>query len=323
MTGGEGIRDRAAARRLWLLGGLAAAAAAAFMTIGLRGDLAFALELRAVRLLTLVQVGVAVAVSTVVFQTATANRILTPSIMGFDALYLFGQIAIVLLLGSTSFVGIDPRLKFAGETGLMMALALVLFLPMLKRRLDIGLLLLTGVVLGVLLRSLTTLLARLIDPNDFAVVQGVSYANFNTVRPDLLVVGLIVTGLATIVAWRRRHLLDIVALGADGAVGLGVDWARSLAALLLLVAVLVAVSTALVGPITFLGLLVVALAERIVDSRRHHLLLPAAILTAIVILVVGQMVLQHGLGGAATLGVVIEFAGGLVFLTMLIAMSRR
>jgi iron complex transport system permease protein len=312
-----------AATRLWLLAALAVAAMVAFMTLGLRGNLAFALELRAVRLLALVQVGVAVAVSTVVFQTVTANRVLTPSIMGFDALYVFGQMLLVLLLGAAGFAALDPRLKFAGEAVVMVAMALLLFVPLLRRRFDIGLLLLAGVVLGVLFRSLASLVARLIDPNEFAVAQGMSFANFNTVRPDLLAIGLVVTVAAAAIVWRQRHLLDVLSLGADSAIGLGIDWSRVLIGLLLLVALLVAVSTALVGPVTFLGLLVVAIAERVVDSRRHFLLLPAAVLTAVVVLVGGQAVLQHGLGQATTLGVVIEFVGGLVFLGMLLAAGRR
>ena len=312
-----------AERRLWFLAGAALLAACAYMGVGLRGSIWFALELRAVRLLALAQVGVAIAVSTVVFQTVTANRILTPSIMGLDALYMFGQIAMVAALGVTGFVALEPRLKFAVETAVMMALALAIFVPMLRRRYDMGLLLLAGVVMGVLFRSLASLLARVIDPNAFAVAQGASYLDFNTVRTDLVLIGLVVTLAASAIVWHKRHLLDIVALGADSAIGLGVDWTRTLAGLLLLVAALVAVSTALVGPVAFLGLLVVALAERIVGSRRHRLLLPAATLTSVVVLLGGQTILQHGLGGASTLGVVIEFVGGIVFLCMLWSVSRR
>lgn len=312
-----------AERRLWFLAGAALLAACAYMGVGLRGNIWFALELRAIRLLALAQVGVAIAVSTVVFQTVTANRILTPSIMGLDALYMFGQIAMVAALGVTGFVSLEPRLKFAVETAVMMALALAIFVPMLRRRYDMGLLLLAGVVMGVLFRSLASLLARVIDPNAFAVAQSASYVDFNTVRTDLVLIGLVVTLAASAIVWHKRHLLDIVALGADSAIGLGVDWTRTLAGLLLLVAALVAVSTALVGPVAFLGLLVVALAERIVGSRRHRLLLPAATLTSVVVLLGGQTILQHGLGGASTLGVVIEFVGGIVFLCMLWSVSRR
>ena len=309
-------------RRLLGLGLAVLAVSAAFLAIGLKGNIAFVLELRLLKLAALVQVGVAIAVSTVIFQTVTGNRILTPSIMGLDALYLFGQMLLVFLLGGVGYVTLQPQVKFALEVALLMGLACGLLLPMLRRRLDMGLMLLAGVVFGVLFRSLQSLLARLIDPNAFAVAQSASVANFNAVRTDLLVLAAIVTVVAVVLAWRARHVLDIVALGADAATGLGVHWAGTVTGLLLLVSALVAVSTALVGPVALFGLLVAALAERIVGSRRHGVLLPAAAFTGIVVLVGGQTLFQHALGNAAALGVVIDFVGGLVFLLLLLLGSR-
>lgn len=305
------------------LGALALAATAAFLGLNLRGDVAFALELRGVRLLALAIVGVAVAASTVTFQTVTANRILTPAIMGLDALYVFGQTALAFVIGAYGFASLDPRLKFAGEAALMLALALALFLPLLRARMDVTLMLLSGVVLGVLFRSLSALLVRLVDPNAFAVIQGASFASFNVVRGDLLAVAGVVTLVAVVAIWRARHTLDVLALGADAATGLGLNWRRSAVGLLALTAALVAVSTALVGPIVFLGLFVVAVAERLVDTRRHAVLLPAAALVGVVTLVGGQALLQHGLGGEGALGIVVEFLGGVVFLALLIAEARR
>ncbi|MEW9613097.1 iron chelate uptake ABC transporter family permease subunit [Shinella sp. S4-D37] len=309
-------------RRLLGLAAAALAAAAAFLAIGLKGNIAFVLELRLVKLAALVQVGVAIAISTVIFQTVTGNRILTPSIMGLDALYLFGQMLMVFLLGGVGYVTLDPQMKFALEVLVLMALASALLLPMLKSRLDMGLMLLAGVVFGVLFRSLHSLLARLIDPNEFSVVQSASFANFNAVRTDLLLFAAVVTVVAAVIAWRARHVLDIVSLGPDTATGLGVSWAGTVTGLLLLVSALVAVSTALVGPVAFFGLLVAALAERIVNTRRHAVLLPAAALAGILVLVGGQTLFQHALGNATALGVVIEFVGGLVFLLLLILGSR-
>lgn len=309
-------------RRLLGLAAAALAAAVAFLAIGLKGNIAFVLELRLVKLAALVQVGVAIAISTVIFQTVTGNRILTPSIMGLDALYLFGQMLMVFLLGGVGYVALDPQLKFGLEVLVLMALASALLLPMLRSRLDMGLMLLAGVVFGVLFRSLHSLLARLIDPNEFSVVQSASFANFNAVRTDLLVFAAIVTVIAAVIAWRARHVLDIISLGLDTATGLGVGWAGTVTGLLLLVSALVAVSTALVGPVAFFGLLVAALAERIVDTRRHGVLLPAAALAGIVVLVGGQTLFQHALGNATALGVVIEFVGGLVFLLLLVLGSR-
>lgn len=310
-------------RRLLALAAAALVAAVAFLAIGLKGNIAFVLELRLLKLAALVQVGVAIAISTVIFQTVTGNRILTPSIMGLDALYLFGQMLMVFLLGGVGYVALDPQLKFGMEVLLLMALASALLLPMLKSRLDMGLMLLAGVVFGVLFRSLHSLLARLIDPNEFAVAQSASFANFNAVRTDLLVFAAIVTVLAVVVAWRARHVLDVISLGPDTATGLGISWAGTVTGLLLLVSALVAVSTALVGPVAFFGLLVAALAERIVGTRRHGVLLPAAALAGVVVLVGGQTLFQHALGNATALGVVIEFVGGLVFLLLLVLGSRK
>lgn len=313
----------AAERRVWLAAGLALFCATLFMGLGLRGNLAFVLELRALKLLALVQVAVAVAVATVLLQTVTGNRILTPSIMGLDALYLLGQTAMVFLLGGLGFAAVDPRLKFFSALLAMVGIAAVVFLPIVRRHLSLYRMLLTGALLGILFRSLTSLLARLIDPNGFAVLQGSSYANFSAVRGDLLVPGMMMTAAGAVAAWRLRHVLDVVALGPAAATALGIDWSRTVTGILMLVVMLVAVSTALVGPVVFLGLVVVALAERLTGTQRHAVLLPASALIAVAVLTGGQTLLQHGLGGAGVLGVVVEFVGGLLFLFLLATERRR
>ncbi|KJV10548.1 iron ABC transporter permease [Elstera litoralis] len=310
-------------KRLWALIGLALLAMAAFLGWGLRGNLAFVLELRAWRLLALVQVAVAVAVSTVLLQTVTGNRILSPAILGIDALYTLGLTLLVFLLGGIGFAGLDAHVKFAAALTVMTGAALLIFLPLLRDRQSLYWLLLTGAMLGILFRSLSALLARLIDPNDFMVLQGATYANFGQVRGDLTAIGAGITGAIILLVWRQRHVLDVMALGRATAVGLGVNWSRSLILLLTAIVLLVAVSTALVGPITFLGLLVVALAERCIGTQRHARLLPAAGAVAIATLVGGQAVLQHGFGNAATLGVIVEFLGGLVFLALLLTGAKR
>ncbi|MDQ1194680.1 iron chelate uptake ABC transporter family permease subunit [Agrobacterium sp. SORGH_AS 787] len=310
-------------RKLLFLALLATATMMAYLTIGLKGNIGFVIGLRATKLIALIEVSVAIAVSTVIFQTVTNNRILTPSIMGLDALYGFGQMLLVFVFGGVGYASLSPHLKFGGEVILLMAFASAILLPMLLRRIDMSLMLLVGIVIGILFRSLQSLLARLIDPNEFAVAQTAGFANFNGVRTDLLAVATILTVVALLIAWRSRHVLDVVALGPDSATGLGISWTKTTAALLVLVAALVAVSTALVGPVAFFGLLVVALAERFVNTRRHATLLPAAALVAVIVLVGGQTLLQHSLGNSSTLSVVIEFVGGIVFLLLLIAGSRK
>lgn len=310
-------------RRLLLLAALLLASAAAFLLLGARGSWSFLLPFRGTRLLALALVGAAVGVATVTFQTVSGNRILTPSIMGFDALYLLVQSALVFGLGGTGFVALEPRLKFLAEAVLMMLAAALLFAALLGRgRSDLFRLLLVGIVFGTLFRSLTELVQRLIDPNDFAVLQGASFARFSTVDTSLLAVAALLVAAGAGWAWTARHALDVALLGREAAVGLGVDHARLTRRALVAVALLVSATTALVGPVAFFGLLVASLAYVVFPEPRHALLLPAAGLIGATLLVAGQTLFERVLGLAGTLAVVIEFAGGLLFLFLLLGRRR-
>jgi iron complex transport system permease protein len=166
-------------------------------------------------------------------------------------------------------------------------------------------------------------LQRLIDPNAFAVLQGSMLAGFTSVDPALLGVSTVLVVGASVVAWRVRHTFDVVDLGRPTAVSLGVDHDRTVRVVLVVVAVLVSVSTALVGPVTFFGLLVAALAHQLVRTHRHAAVLPAAALLGVLCLVGGQTVLERVLGLDSTIGVVVELLGGIVFLVLLLRGAGR
>ena len=130
--------------------------------------------------------------------------------------------------------------------------------------------------------------------------------------------------LAVAVAvWRRAGVLDVLALGRDAAINLGIDHRREVMRVLVMVSILVAVSTALVGPVTFFGLLVANLAYLLVDTHRHRLILPVAALVAVLVLMGGQLVLERLLGFNGALSIVIEFLGGIVFLIILVRRAAR
>jgi iron complex transport system permease protein len=297
---------------LLILGALTLLAMICFMTIGANGRWSFILPFRGAKLAAIVLVAYAVAVSTILFQTVTNNRILTPSIMGFDALYILIQTVLVFLLGSSRVAVIDPRWLFLGEVAIM-----VVFSGILYRWL------LVGVVFGILFRSITGFLQRIIDPNEFLVLQDRMFASFNTTDANLLAVSAVLIGLASLAGWRILHTLDVLALGRDTAVNLGVEHRRTVSIILVIVAVLVSVSTALVGPVTFFGLLVASLAYQLIPSHRHRLILPAAICLAILCVVGGQIVLERVFGFNSALSIIIEFVGGLVFLTLLLRGATR
>ncbi len=315
-------------RRITLvLFGLSAAALLCivlFMTLGAQGSWSFVLPFRGRKLLGLVVVGHAIAWSTVLFQTLTANRILTPAIMGFDALYLLCQTVLTLLFGAGIFARLDPNLAFLGNSALMTALALGLYAALFGPN-GGGLhrILLMGVVLGVFMRSLAGFVQRLLDPNAFAILSDQLFARFSAIEPNLLALasGLIV--LVSGAVWRRIRRLDVLALGRAQAVSLGLDWRDELRVTMGAVALLVAVSTALVGPVLFLGLLAAALAHLALGTSRHAALLPAASLIAVILLVGGQTVLERVFGFDTALSIVVEFIGGITFLALLLRSARQ
>uniref|UniRef100_UPI0028E45A09 iron chelate uptake ABC transporter family permease subunit n=1 Tax=Haemophilus parahaemolyticus TaxID=735 RepID=UPI0028E45A09 len=98
-----------------------------FMLFNSNGNWDFILPFRGKKLLLLLTVAYTIGVSTLLFQTLTNNPILTPSILGFDSLYLLLQTVLVFLLGGLGFTQLPIANKFAFETLLMLGAALLLF----------------------------------------------------------------------------------------------------------------------------------------------------------------------------------------------------
>lgn len=95
LSAGRRRRYSTPVRRLWLLAALALAAIVLFMTLNLSGNLRYILVHRGLILATMLLVAFASGVATLLFQTVTNNRILTPSIMGLEALFILIQTATI------------------------------------------------------------------------------------------------------------------------------------------------------------------------------------------------------------------------------------
>lgn len=283
----------------------------------------YTMQLRFRQIGALIIAGVAVGVSSIMFQTVTGNRILTPGIMGFDALYVLIQTIIVFFFGAGTLL-----LMGAGERALLNMVFLTLFGVLLFRALfrrlnqDLLVLVLVGVVLSGLFASLTSLASRMLDPTDFLTLQDVMFASFNTVNQPLMYTLAVVTVIvlaASLPLWRK---LDVIALGYRSSVCLGINFHRTVTWTLVCITMLVAASTALVGPMTFLGLLVANVARQLVPTSSHMVLLPLAAACGIVATVAGQMVVMHIFDHTTTLSVVVNLVGGCYFLWLVWRSAR-
>lgn len=307
------------AKRLLLLAGLALVLAVLFMTIQLHGNISYILKHRAQILATMVLVAFAAGISTLLFQTITQNRILTPSVMGLESLFVLIQTLLIFMLDSGGLRLFGSVGRFLAETLLLVLFATWLYRWLLSgARLDLHRVLLIGLIFGTLFRSSSGLMQRILSPGEFAILQSRMFATFTRAGSEVLLISAGIIVLVTLIVWRMRHQLDVIALGASNATALGIAYKRQITGLLLLISLLVAVSTALVGPMTFLGLLIVNLSYPLIGSWRHSHLLPGVVLVALVTLLGGQMILERLFAMAGTLSVVIEFIGGGLFIYLLL-----
>ncbi|CNK02676.1 putative iron transport permease [Yersinia aldovae] len=307
------------AKRLLLLSSIALVAMIIFMTINLSGNIRYVLVHRGLILATMLLVAFAAGTATVLFQTVTNNRILTPSVMGLEALFILIQTMLIFFVDANGFRVLGITGKFLCESALLLLFSVFLYRWLLTGiGINLHKVLLVGLVCGTLFRSLSSLMQRLLSPGEFAILQGRVFATFTRAVPEIIAVSAGITLMVGITVWRMRHCLDIIALGRSTAINLGVAYQKKITTILLLVSLLVAISTALVGPLTFLGLLVANLAYQVVGSFRHQYLLPGVFLLGAITLVGGQLILERLLNMSGTLSVVIEFIGGALFIYLLI-----
>ena len=116
--------------------------------------------------------------------------------------------------------------------------------------------------------------------------------------------------------------LNVLGLGRDVAVNLGVSHKKHAVYTLVLVSVLMAVSTALVGPMTFLGFLVATLAYQFADTYDHRYVFPMAALLGYCILAGAYFIMNHIFYAQGVVSIIIELVGGLTFLIVVLRKGR-
>ncbi|WCR26457.1 iron chelate uptake ABC transporter family permease subunit [Paenibacillus thiaminolyticus] len=283
----------------------------------------YVLPKRTIKVLAIVLTGASIAFATTVFQTITNNRILTPSILGLDSLYMLIQTIVIFVFGSKTLMMMNSNVDFLVSVGLMVVFSGLLFKLIFKgENQNIYFLLLIGIIFGTFFGSMSTFMQVLIDPAEFMIVQDKMFASFTHVNTKLLLLGGVLLLLVTLYFLRFIKYLDVLALGREQAINLGVNYDYVVKRLLFIVAVLISISTALVGPITFLGLLVVNVTYQFLKTYRHSYLIAGSVLISIIALVGGQLIVERIFSFSTTLSVIINFVGGVYFIYLLLKENK-
>jgi iron complex transport system permease protein len=282
-------------------------------------DFDYIIPKRMIRLATMIVGGVCVAWSSIAFQTITNNRILTPAIMGYEAVYLLLQSLLILVMGTQSLVTLGANGNFFLSIVLMLVYSWMIHRWLFKDgRNNVYFLLLMGLVLTMVISTFTQFVQYRVSPGEFSVLLGFSQASFGRAEPmqlliaSVLVIAVLVTGMKTL------STLDVLSLGRDQAVSLGVNYQSTVRLYLALIAILVAVSTSLLGPTAFMGIFVANMAYALARSYQHRITLPMGCAIAIGIFIVAQIAVEHIFNYRTTVGILVNVVCGAWFLTLMI-----
>lgn len=285
---------------------------------------AYAMGLRLPRLAVILIAGFAISAAAIVFQTIIRNTIVTPCLLGMNSLYLLIHTAVVFFLGSGSLFAVNPVYAFAADVIVMGVVAGFIYYTIFQKTGgNVLYVLLIGTVLSTFFSSMQNSLTRIMDPNEYDALLNTLSASFTNVNAACIIPGALL--LAAIAWWLRKDLaiLDVISLGREQAVSLGVDYERPLRRLMVGIALYIAVATALVGPLSFLGLITANVARQLFTTYRHTWLIAGSACVGMLILTAGQFVVEHVMVYAVPVSVFVTIGGGIYFLYLVLTAGKR
>lgn len=310
--------------RTLILSSVFTSVAALFMFYNMGSNLDYVLPRRLIRLSTIILVGVCVGYSSLIFQTITNNKILTPSIMGYEAVFILFQTFLVFLYGDKTFKVINQNDNFFISIAFMMLFSFIMYFVLFKKgKNNIYHLLLIGLVLGTLFSTLSQFIQIIIDPNEFSMLEAFMFVSFTKMNTTLLYTAGGITIVTLIFAQPYLKYLDVIALGREHAINLGLNYNRLIQIYMFIISILVSVSTALVGPIAFLGIMVTNLCYELFITRKHRYMVWLCSIIACVFLLLGQTLIEHFFNFSTTTSIVINFIGGVYFIYLVLKSTQK
>ena len=306
---------------------LAVVAAAAYMLVEVNFNnerlFFYALKLRTPKLIVMIITAFAIGGASLVFQSVINNTIVTPCLLGMNSLYTLIHTAVVFCAGSTSVLANNANLSFAVDLVIMGITATVIYGWLFKKtNYNVLYVLLIGTVLTSFFSSIQSTLTRVMDPNEYDNLLSTLVASFSNVNSEIILFSVVVLGVLIFVLRKDLALLDVITLGRQQAVNLGVDYDRTIRRLLLGVTICIAVATAMVGPISFLGLIIANLSRQLLQTFRHRQLSLGSALFGTIVLVAGQLIVEHVFTYSIPVSVFITVGGGIYFLYLLLTRRR-
>ena len=279
-------------------------------------------DLRLPRSLTALFIGMALAIAGAITQTIARNSLASPDILGITAGSSAAAVALIVLGGGGSFVGVFAALgiPLAALAGGLLT-AMVIYTLAWRKGVEGFRLILIGIGVNAMLVAATGWLLISADINDASRAQvwlngSLNGATWNQMWPVAAAV-VVVGGYAVIASFTMGALR----LGEDNAASLGVRLQSSQAKLLLSSVALAAIATAAAGPVGFVALAAPQVAMRLVRSAGPPIV--ASALTGAVLVVGSDVIARTVLPVELPVGIVTSALGGPFLLYLLVRNNRK
>lgn len=301
---------------------------AAFLFIGVKFHnhklLRYAMKLRIPKVIAMIITAFAIGAATIIFQSVINNTIVTPCLLGMNALYTLIHTSVVFVLGSGSILFTNDNLSFLVDLVLMGIIATVVYSWLFKMTgHNVLYVLLVGTVLTSFFSSIQSTLTRVMDPNEYDTLLTSLVASFSNINSGIIIFSVIILALIVVIFRKEFALLDVITLGKEQAINLGVDYDRCIRRLLLAITLCIAVATAMVGPISFLGLIIANISRQLLKTYRHTQLIAGAALMGVIAFIGGQFIVERVFVYSIPISVFITVAGGIYFLYLILKGSRH
>ena len=311
-------------RNLMLLAALVAAVCALYLLVNAYPEkpklFRYILSRRFPTLVVMLIAAFSIGSASIIFQSIINNRIVTPCLLGMNSMYTLVHTAIVFTVGSGHVIATNSNLSFAVDLVVMGVTATFLYSYMFRKTgNNVLYVLLIGTVLSSFFGSIQSTMIRVMDPNEYDALLTTLVADFTNINAEVIVLSLVLLTALVIFLWEDLKLLDVITLGKAQAINLGVDYDRTVRRLLLGVVLCIAIATAMVGPISFLGLIIANLSRQMLKTHRHSYLITGAALVGMIAMIAGQLISQHIFSYAVPISTFITIGGGIYFLYLLLS----
>lgn len=291
-----------------------------FMNLNFAG---YFLSLRIPKVVVMVIVAFAIGAASIVFQSIIQNTIVTPCLLGMNSLYTLIHTLVVFFLGSTSIFMTNENLAFLIDILLMGMIATFLYSFLFqKTKHNVLYVLLIGTIMTTCFSSIQSTLVRIMDPNEYDRLLTSLVPSLQSINTNIVLICMILMGLVIFLLRKELVVLDVITLGKAQAINLGVDYDKVIRKLLLGVALYIAIATAMVGPISFLGLIIANLSRQLFQTYKHSYLIVGSCLIGVIFLVLAQLVVEHVYTFGIPVSVFITIAGGIYFLYLLMVQRK-